>query len=62
MSSPSEQLYSAEERAAEKQASRDADARALASGNKSGEQLAEENGLLWGVDARIDFSEIRSPK
>jgi hypothetical protein len=38
--------YDPAERAREKQASRDADARALASGEKSREQLTRENGLF----------------
>jgi hypothetical protein len=44
----SEQLgiYDTSEQALEKQASRDADARALASGEKTLEQLHKENGLL----------------
>ena len=38
--------YDPEERAREKQAARDADAAALASGAKTREQLTRENGIL----------------
>jgi hypothetical protein len=41
--------YVAAQRAAEKQASRDADARALASGAKSREQLRHENSMFSGA-------------
>lgn len=54
--------YSFEHRAQEKQASRDDDARALASGEKSREQLWRENGVMpaSSVHARIDFSRVGS--
>lgn len=50
------------ERAAEKQASRDADARALASGEKSVEELRFENEALARVlsRGRIDLTASRS--
>lgn len=43
---PSSSSYSPFERASEKQASRDADARDLAAGSKSRDQLRSENGFL----------------
>jgi hypothetical protein len=47
------------ERAREKQASRDADALALASGKKTVEQLRRENGVaLPALDAVINYHEI----
>lgn len=43
----------------EKQASRDADARDLASGRKSREQLARENSLFYGRQFRVDFKSAK---
>jgi hypothetical protein len=43
----------------EKQASRDADARDLASGRKSVEQLVLERGILRGRDCRVDFKSAK---
>jgi hypothetical protein len=48
------------DRAREKQASRVADARALASGLKSRDQLRRENGLIR--IARVDWSNVRAPR
>ena len=45
-----------DERAREKQASRDEDARALASGEKTREQQARENCPFAGVLGRPDFA------
>jgi len=49
-----------EVRQREKQASRAADARALASGLKSRDQLRRENGVVR--ISRIDWKHIRAPK
>jgi hypothetical protein len=46
----------------EKQASRDADARDLASGRKSVEQLRAENELFYGARVWIDFRSCKDPK
>ena len=47
-------------RAAEKQASREADARALASGEKTPEELRKENGVFgFGGIVEIDFSKTK---
>jgi hypothetical protein len=43
----------------EKQASRDADERDLASGRKSREQLARENSLFHGRRWRVDFKSAK---
>ena len=43
------------ERAREKQSSREDDARALASGEKTREQLREENGLVLARNVRISL-------
>lgn len=43
----------------EKQASRDAAARDLASGRKSVEQLVLERGILRGRDCRVDFKSAK---
>jgi len=48
------------DRVREKQASRVADAHALASGLKSREQLRRENG--WIRIARVDWSNVRAPR
>lgn len=45
--------YSPEERAREKQRSRDEDARALAAGEKSREDLRRENGAIGLVKCRV---------
>lgn len=45
--------FDPKERAREKQASRDQDARDLASGKKTREQLCEENGLVLARNVRI---------
>ena len=44
-----------EARRAEKQASRDADAKALADGTKTRAQLREENGFISGANAKINW-------
>ncbi len=49
-----------ENRRQEKQDSRDADARALASGEKSREQLRRENGAFSGLNVEIDFDGAQS--
>jgi hypothetical protein len=49
-----------EKRRQEKQASREADARALASGEKSREQLRRENGAFSGLNVEIDFDGAQS--
>ena len=49
----------ADERAAAKQESRDDDARALASGEKSLDQLRAENGLFAFPNAKIDLSRVK---
>jgi predicted RNase H-like HicB family nuclease len=46
----------------EKQASRDADARDLASGRKTAEQLRQENSLFHGVRVRIDYTKVKHPR
>lgn len=48
------------ERAAQKQASRDQDAKDLADGTKSPEQLRKESGKFSFPDAQIDWSEVYS--
>jgi hypothetical protein len=54
----SDRAHSAEDRAAEKQRSRDEDARALANGDKTLEQLRRENCLFYGVETTIDLSGV----
>ncbi len=49
-----------EKRRQEKQASREADARALASGEKSREQLRRENGVFSGLNLEIDLDGAHS--
>lgn len=51
-----------EERAREKQRARDEDARALADGTKTKEQLRRENGVFYGVKVRLrlDLADPRS--
>jgi hypothetical protein len=53
--------YSAIQRAAEKAASREADARALASGEKTREQLRAENGAFAfpRERVRVDLSRVK---
>jgi hypothetical protein len=51
--------FDPEERAREKQASRDEDARALASGEKSREQLCRENGAFAFPRDRIRIVAFR---
>ncbi|TMQ03166.1 MAG: hypothetical protein E6J90_45460 [Deltaproteobacteria bacterium] len=53
--------YNAQQRALEKQQSREADARALASGEKTPAQLCEENGAFAFPREliRIDFSRVK---
>jgi hypothetical protein len=46
----------------EKQASRDADARDLASGRKSVDQLRAENELFYGARVWIDYSSCKNPR
>lgn len=48
--------YDPRERAAEKETSRDADERALATGEKTREQLKRENGIFHGMKFRMDLS------
>lgn len=59
---PRVESYSPAERAREKAVSREADARALASGEKSREQLRVENGAFAFPPERIrlDFSRAKS--
>jgi hypothetical protein len=52
--------YSPKKRAEEKQRSRDRDERALASGEKSAEQLRRENGRIALLRVRIDYSGAKS--
>lgn len=53
------EMRSVRDRAAEKQASRDADARALASGEKSREQIVADNSFLpLHAIGAIDFSRV----
>ncbi len=47
--------YDPKKRAAEKEASRDEDERALESGEKTREQLKRENGIFHGMRFRIDY-------
>jgi hypothetical protein len=47
----------ASERAKEKQASRDADEQALASGEKTREQLRQENGLVSSLRFRVNMAD-----
>jgi hypothetical protein len=49
-----------ERRKAEKQRSRDEDRRALESGQKSREQLRQENGLFSGMKVRIDLDRAKA--
>jgi hypothetical protein len=49
-----------ERRKAEKQRSRDEDQRALESGQKSREQLRQENGLFSGVKVRVEFDKAKA--
>ena len=51
---------SLDERQREKQASREDDAYALASGKKTRDQLRHENGLIR--IARIDWDSVRAPR
>lgn len=46
----------------EKQASRDADARDLASGRKTAEQLQQENAIFHGVRVRVDHKKVKHPR
>jgi predicted RNase H-like HicB family nuclease len=46
----------------EKQASRDADARDLATGRKTPEQLHKENALFHGARVTIDYSKVKHPR
>jgi hypothetical protein len=46
----------------EKQASRDADARDLASGRRSAEQLRRDNELFHGAKVRVDYRRCRDPR
>jgi hypothetical protein len=52
--------YDPAERARQKQASRDQDARDLASGQKSREALRQENGCLASVRIRVSFAGAKS--
>ena len=49
-----------ERRKAEKQRSRDEDQRALQSGQKSQEQLRQENGLFSGVKVRLVLEKAKA--
>jgi len=49
-----------ERRKAEKQKARDDDQRALESGQKSREQLRQENGLFSGVKVRVEFDRAKA--
>jgi hypothetical protein len=49
-----------ERRKAEKQRSRDEDQWALESGQKSREQLRQENGLFSGVKVRVEFDKAKA--
>ncbi|MEI7706377.1 MAG: hypothetical protein WCK73_17465 [Deltaproteobacteria bacterium] len=49
-----------ERRKAEKQRSRDEDRRALGSGQKSREQLQQENSLFAGMKVRIDLDRAKA--
>jgi hypothetical protein len=49
-----------ERRKAEKQKARDDDQRALVSGQKSREQLRQENGLFSGVKVRVEFEKAKA--
>jgi len=53
--------YSARERAAEKQASRDEDARRLAAGEVTPAELARENCPFVGLIGRVDFRVLGAP-
>ena len=46
----------------EKQASRDADRRDLASGRKSVDQLRAENELFFGSQVWIDYASCKNPR
>ena len=50
--------YDPQNRAEQKQASRDADERALATGEKTSEQLKRENGIFHGMKFRMDLSSV----
>ncbi len=50
-------FYDPEGRAREKQRSRDDDARALANGEKTSEQLRRENSLFCDVDVKLNLDE-----
>jgi hypothetical protein len=52
--------YDPKQRAHEKQASRDEDARALATGEKTRDQLRRENGIFSGLDVRPDLDGAES--
>lgn len=58
---PRVHYYDPAERAREKQASRDEDARRLAAGEVTREELAQENGLFHGWKFRINWSEMGLP-
>lgn len=52
--------YDGNERSWEKHISRQEDERALASGEKSAEQLRRENGHFAGMDVKVDFKRGKS--
>jgi len=54
------ETYDAAERAREKQASREQDARDLATGRKSQEQLHRENAHFSSLRVRINFAGAKS--
>lgn len=56
---PEQSYYDPQERVREKQASRDADALALSSGEKSNEQLWQENSFLRARDVIVRFGSSR---
>ncbi|HEX2568427.1 MAG TPA: hypothetical protein VH877_02635 [Polyangia bacterium] len=53
-------FYNPKKRAEEKQRSRERDERALASGEKSAEQLRRENGRIALLRVRIDYAGAKS--
>lgn len=55
-------LYDPAERAAEKQASRDEDARRLAAGEVTPQELARENSPFAGLVGAVDFTRTGLPK
>lgn len=52
------QRFDPKDRVREKQASREEDERALASGEKTREDLKRENGIFHGLKFRMDLSAV----